>query len=100
MKQNKKIPVEKIAVAQLPSVIAQSKLVKQQKNLSWIFFTLITLFLIPLISANLLYCLSDGQKLPPNCQGTSCKYTCDLSSGQGFCQNEVDSNRLAKDCSP
>ena len=86
MKQNKKIPVEKIAVAQLPSVIAQSKLVKQQKNLSWIFFTLITLFLIPLISANLLYCLSDGQKLPPNCQGTSCKYTCDLSSGQGFCQ--------------
>jgi len=43
-------------------------------------------FLISNVSANKLYCLSDGEQLPPNCAGSSCRYTCDLRSGQGFCE--------------
>jgi hypothetical protein len=37
-------------------------------------------------SAYLLYCLSDGQQLPPDCENDDCKYTCDLKSGSGYCQ--------------
>lgn len=62
----------------------------KQKHLSGVLFILtISFFLLltlSLVSANLLYCLSDGEKLPPNCVGTACRYTCHLSSGQGFCQ--------------
>jgi hypothetical protein len=45
------------------------------------------IFLINLASANLLFCLSDGQGLPPGCpQSRSCVYTCNLDSGSGYCQ--------------
>ena len=45
-----------------------------------------SLFLIQIVSANKLYCLTDGEQLPPNCVGSACRYTCDLRSGQGFCE--------------
>lgn len=47
---------------------------------------LLILTTLPQVQANILYCLSDGEKLPPGCSGSSCKYVCDLSSGEGFCQ--------------
>lgn len=46
--------------------------------------------LVPFVSANILYCLSDGEAVPPGCSGDECfpphGYTCELSSGSGFCQ--------------
>ncbi len=47
---------------------------------------LLVLTTLPQVQANILYCLSDGEKLPPSCSGSSCKYICSLSSGSGFCQ--------------
>nr|AQS33391.1 hypothetical protein [uncultured archaeon] len=47
---------------------------------------ILAIALVPIASANLLYCLNDGEKLPPGCSGAGCKYTCDLGSGAGFCQ--------------
>lgn len=37
-------------------------------------------------AANVLYCLGNGESLPPGCSGGDCRYTCDLRSGSGFCQ--------------
>jgi hypothetical protein len=51
-----------------------------------IVFTFIVLSVINLSQAYILYCLSDGEQLPPNCVGDDCRYTCDLRSGSGFCQ--------------
>ena len=41
--------------------------------------TIVALFIIfstGMVSANRLYCLSDGQQLPPGCVSSECKYTC------------------------
>ncbi len=85
MKQNKKT----IAKEDRNNLKASSYLVNKMKPTRFFFALIISLSILltlSLVSANLLYCLSDGEKLPPNCVGSACKYTCDLHSGQGFCQ--------------
>jgi len=51
--------------------------------------SIISILLASGINAYILYCLSDGESLPPDCDDNTdlnCRYTCDLSSGVGFCQ--------------
>ncbi len=69
----------------------RNKMKEKRAQKSFVKLIIITsvisvLFLISTISAYKLYCLTDGEKLPPGCVGSQCKYTCDLNSGSGFCQ--------------
>ncbi len=43
---------------------------------------LLVFLLIPIVSANLLYCLREGERLPPGCSGSLCRYICETT----FCQ--------------
>lgn len=47
---------------------------------------LLAVSMISFSRANILYCLGDGEQLPPGCFGSSCRYICELKSGEGYCQ--------------
>jgi hypothetical protein len=62
---------------------------KQNKTLKIILLlaiVIVSALAVPSAEAYILYCLKDGESVPPACTGSDCRYTCDLSSGSGFCQ--------------
>lgn len=54
-----------------------------------ILISLITILSFSFAQAYILFCLGDGESLPPGCEDDpdqDCLYECDLPSGEGFCQ--------------
>ncbi len=44
------------------------------------FMVSLAILIMPfLVSANILYCLTEGEQLPPSCNGNECRYTCEAT---------------------